>query len=153
MIPPVVWIPAGFALGLALALWGGMSWAYDRGGRHVREELEALAAARSFRRLPRVPPHVPPGRARHPVYRDAVRDWAEHEREALAVAEAGRQALADADVFIAQRMAADRHPSGPMRRLEAVPDELTDSQFTRRMAAEVAEGMAAVDAYLHGREP
>jgi hypothetical protein len=141
MIPPVVWIPAGFALGLALVLWAGMSWAYDRGGRHVREELEALAAARSFRRLPRVPPHLerplPPPAPGQQMW--AARDWDRHEAEALAVA--------------ATRP--DPHPSGPMpmRRLEAVPDELTDSQFTRRMAAEVAEGMAAVDAYLHGREP
>src|ERR1700734_1791765 len=69
MIPPVVWIPAGFALGLALALYGGMSYAYDRGRRHQREELEADRAARGFRRLPRVPAHVPPERRMHPVYR------------------------------------------------------------------------------------
>jgi hypothetical protein len=144
MIPPVVWIPAAFAVGLFLVLWGGMSWAYERGGRHVREELEADRAARAFRRMPRVPPHeplpgpgksrrqlsgpgrpIPPERRMHPVYRNARRAEAlpplpEHERQALQLA-------------------------------NAEPDDTSD--FTRGMAAMVAEGMAAVDAYLEGWQP
>jgi len=147
VIPPVVWIPAGFALGLFLVLWAGMWWAYDRGGRHVREELEALAAARAFRRMPRVPPHIPPERTRAavdyrprpipglgtPIWATPANDWERHEAEALAVA----------------AHQPDPHPSGPMAAYRPLAaGQMTDSQFTRRMAAEVAEGMAAVDAYL-----
>jgi hypothetical protein len=136
MIPPVIWIPAAFAVGLALVLWGGMSWAYDRGGRHVREELEADRAARAFRQLPRVPAHIPPasgdfdccaepGRPIPPLPVAAVAaapelvSWAEHSRQAL--------------------------------ELTREPDDTSD--FTRGMAAMVAEGMAAVDAYLEGWQP
>jgi hypothetical protein len=142
MIPPVVWIPAAFAVGLALVLWGGMSWAYERGGRHVREELEADRAARAFRSLPRVPAHDPPPAvawmlsypgmpaevaASHAwelpaAAVAATRAWEEHERQALQVAN-GR------------------------------PDLDDTSDFTRGMAAMVAEGMAAVDAYLEGWQP
>jgi hypothetical protein len=137
MIPPVIWIPAAFAVGLALVLWGGMSWAYDRGGRHVREELEADRAARAFRSLPRVPAHIPPasgdfdccaepGRPIPPLpvaaAVAATRAWEEHERQALEVA-------------------------------NARPDLDDTSDFTRGMAAMVAEGMAAVDAYLEGWQP
>jgi hypothetical protein len=139
VIPPVVWIPAAFAVGLALVLWGGMSWAYDRGGRHVREELEADRAARAFRSLPRVPAHIPPASGDFdccaepgrpipplPAIRRGGQGWAasfaEHERQALEVAN-GRPE----------------------------PDEPSD--FTRGMAAMVAEGMAAVDAYLEGWQP
>jgi hypothetical protein len=127
MIPPVVWIPAAFAVGLALVLWGGMSWAYDRGGRHVREELEADRAARAFRQLPRVPAHIPPERRMHPVYRDARR--AEVVPPPLPVA------------AVALDVA------------NARPDLDDTSDFTRGMAAMVAEGMAAVDAYLEGWQP
>jgi len=124
MIPPVVWIPAAFAVGLFLVLWGGMSYAYDRGGRHVREELEADRAARAFRQLPRVPAHIPPaGRALARFLDPAVQEaWMEHERQALQVA-------------------------------NARPDPDDTSDFTRGMAAMVAEGMAAVDAYLEGWQP
>jgi hypothetical protein len=138
MISPVVWIPAAFAVGLALVLWGGMSWAYDRGGRHVREELEADRAARAFRSLPRVPAHNPPasgdfdccagpGRPIPPILplrggQGWVASFAEHERQALEVA-------------------------------NARPDLDEPSDFTRGMAAMVAEGMAAVDAYLEGWQP
>jgi hypothetical protein len=116
VIPPVVWIPAAFAAGLFLVLWGGMSWAYERGGRHVREELEADRAARAFRSLPRVPAHIPPLPA---AAAPELVSWAEHSRQAL--------------------------------ELTREPDEPSD--FTRGMAAMVAEGMAAVDAYLEGWQP
>jgi hypothetical protein len=137
VIPPVIWIPAAFAVGLALVLWGGMSWAYDRGGRHVLEELEADRAARAFRRLPRVPAHNPTEFGtdaygnRYPLIPPVrplrggqgwVASFAEHERQALEVA-------------------------------NARPDLDDTSDFTRGMAAMVAEGMAAVDAYLEGWQP
>lgn len=135
MIPPIVWIPAGIVLGLALVLWGGMSWAYDRGGRHARQEMEAARAARAFRQMPRVPPHhrelpIPPPAPGQQMWRPPAGDWERHEREALAVA--------------ATRP--DPHPSGPMHRYEPRPEltgpELTDSQFTTAMAAEVDRFLA-----------
>lgn len=123
MIPPIVWIPAGFALGLGLLLWAGMSWAYDRGKGHGREEeywtrQEAMA------------------RRRHPIYRAADRAWELHQRQALELA----------------NTVPDAHPSGPMRRLEPLPpvDDMTDSAFTRTMRDEVARGMAMVEAILRG---
>jgi hypothetical protein len=137
MIPPVVWIPAGFALGLGLVLWAGMSWAYDRGGRHARQEAEAVRAAAAFRQLPRVPPHerpVPPPAPGQQMWQ--ARAWDRHERQALQVA----------------NTAPDPHPSGPMRRLEPLPPagDMTDSAFTRTMRDEVARGMAMVEAILRG---
>ena len=159
MLTPVVWIPALVCLGLFLTLWGGMSFAYDRGRRHEREELAADRAARAIRRLPRVPAHVPPGRERHPVYR-AVRpgsryyerlglspaadpEWLEHERQALEMA----------------NTRPDPHPSGLLpawsgpRGHFGPLDELTDSAFTREMAAEVDRGMAEVERILSGEQP
>ena len=129
MIPPVVWIPAGFALGLALALYGGMSLAYDRGRRHQREEAEADRAARVFRQLPGVPAHVPPERRMHPVYRQERLEYA------------------------AGVTRPDLHPSGPMRQLEPLPADMSDSGFTRSMRDEVARGMAMVERILAGGEP
>jgi hypothetical protein len=125
VIPPVVWIPAGFALGLALALYGGMSLAYDRGRRHQREELEADRAARAFRRLPRVPAHIPPLPMAAVAAAPELVSWAEHSRQALELT---------------------REP-------EPEPEQDDTSDFTRGMAAMVAEGMAAVDAYLEGWQP
>ena len=137
MIAPVVWVPALVCLGLFLTLWGGMSFAYDRGRRHEREELAADRAARAIRGLGRVPAHVPPGRERHPVYRQKpAYDWAAHARQALEVA----------------NLRADPHPSGPLPRFEPRPD-LTDSAFTREMAAEVDRGMAEVERILSGEQP
>lgn len=147
MIPPVVWIPAAFAAGLLLVLWGGMSYAYERGGRHVREELDADRAARAFRQMPRVPAHIPPLPAAAAAAAELV-SWAEHERQALEVA----------------NTMPDPHPSGPMPAWSgprghygplpgARPDPDDTSDFTRGMAAMVAEGMAAVDAYLEGWQP
>jgi hypothetical protein len=125
MIPPVIWIPAAFAVGLLLVLWGGMSYAYERGGRHVREELEADRAARAFRSLPRVPAHIPPLPMAAVAAAPELVSWAEHSRQALELT---------------------REP-------EPEPEQDDTSDFTRGMAAMVAEGMAAVDAYLEGWQP
>jgi hypothetical protein len=144
VIPPIVWIPAGFVLGLGLVLWAGMSWAYDRGGRHAREEAEAVRAAAVFRRMPRVPAHDPPGpfirpgAPPRPTMADKPGGYLtdEHIRQALQLANA----------------VPDPHPSGPMRRLEPLPPagDMTDSAFTRTMRDEVARGMAMVEAILRG---
>jgi hypothetical protein len=153
MISPVVWVPALVCLGLFLTLWGGMSFAYDRGRRHEREERDADRAARAIRGLGHVPAHVPPRTelVQEPVMIEVARRraWEEHERQAMEMANTRPD---------------DPHPSGPMPRLYQCqwcrdpgcagdhPD-LTDSAFNRRMAAEVDRGMAEVERILSGEQP
>jgi hypothetical protein len=164
MIPPVVWIPAGFALGLALALYGGMSMAYDRGRRHQREEAEADRAARAFRQLPGVPAHIPPLPA---AAAPELVSWAEHERQALEVANARPVPppliVSEDPESLAYWRSLDRHPSGPVPAwsgprghygpVRQALDDLSDSGFTRSMRDEVARGMAMVERILAGGEP
>jgi len=169
VIPPVIWIPAAFAVGLALVLWGGMSWAYERGGRHVREELEADRAARAFRSLPRVPAHNP----------DRATTVLCPSCRAPVGQSCGPGVLCHAARVYAWKRSIGERPeramlaigSGPLPREPKCPDEWDEherqalqvangrpepdepSDFTRGMAAMVAEGMAAVDAYLEGWQP
>src|ERR1700689_2747431 len=169
MVAPVVWIPAAFAVGLFLVLWGGMSYAYDRGGRHVREELEADRAARAFRRLPRVPAHNPdrattlpcpscrapggqscgPGVLCHAArvygWKRSIGEWPERAMLAIGSGPLPREPKCPDEGAEHERQALQGANGRPE------PDEPSD--FTRGMAATGAEGMAAGGAYPEGWQP